>query len=245
MENINSWEQLKPIASDYMIACSQDENFVQGWRLTNGSAVLVNDGDAHRLLIGGECTPLEYVRILSEAAVAGTPAASVSIPNSLAIQIKPEKANDWYYMVRHFARPNVAMPPDCEIVSPGVIDQEIARFIQLSAPDSSAVPGHPEIDFWIIARDSTGEIAAAAAGTTWSSGAKIVASVAVGIEHRRQGWGSVVTMLALQEHFSRGATWVSLGVRGSNAGAIEMYRSLGFDIEHHLTGIRLISPDLT
>lgn len=245
MELINSWVELAPFASEYMVACSQDENFVQGWRLSNGSAVLLNTGDGYRLLIGGECSPLDYVRILTEASTQGTPAASANVPYSLAEQIKPEKSRDWFYMVRKNARPHVALPPDCYVVRPNEIDQEIARFLQLNAPDSSALPGDPEIDFWIVARDGNSEIAAVCAGTTWGSGTKIVASVAVGIDHRRQGWGSVVTMLGLQEHFNRGAQSVGLGVRGSNSGAIDMYRSLGFDSEYHYTGIRLISPDLS
>jgi hypothetical protein len=244
MRTIETWTEFLPHASAYMRACVQTENYSRGWHLAKGAAVLVDGGDEYRLLIDGECTPLEYVRILTEAASSSTPAASANIPFDLAQQLKPEKSRDWYYLERTSPRASLALPAECAVVLPGKMDQEISRFIQLNASDSSVVPGNPEIDFWIVAHNSENEIIATAAGTTWSSGIKVVASVAVGIGARRQGWGSVVTMLALQQHFELGASTVGLGVRGSNMGAVEMYRSLGFEDEYHYSSIRLITTDL-
>jgi hypothetical protein len=244
MRTIDSWTEFLPLASPYMMACVQTENYSRGWQLAHGAAVLVQGENEYRLLIDGDCTPLEYVRILSEAVNSSTPAASANVPFALAEKLKPEKARDWFYLERTSPRAKLALPAECTLVRPGQMDQEISRFLQLNASDSSVVPGNPEIDFWIVAHNSENEIIATAAGTTWSSGTKIVASVAVGINARRQGWGSVVTMLALQQQFDLGASTVGLGVRGSNTGAVEMYRSLGFENEFHYSGIRLITTDL-
>jgi ribosomal-protein-alanine N-acetyltransferase len=111
--------------------------------------------------------------------------------------------------------------------------------LQLAAPDSSVSPGNPEIQFWVLSRGADGALQAAAAGTKWSSGAHVINAVAVAPAARRQGLGSVITLLAAQQHFADGAKAVALGVRGSNIGALAMYRKVGFDVEMHFSSVRL------
>ena len=132
-------------------------------------------------------------------------------------------------MIRRQPFPPLSLPGTAEIITDSRRDAEISRFLQLNAPQSAVMPGNPEIQFWAVEFDADNNIVATAAGTEWTSGARVVNSVAVATDARRKGLGANITRLAVQQHFGNGAEVVGLGVRGTNRGAIEMYRSLGFE----------------
>lgn len=56
-----------------------------------------------------------------------------------------------------------------------------------------------------------------------------IQNLAVHPEHRRRGLGRFLVLQALEEGRSRGATSALLEVRGSNAAARSLYRTLGFE----------------
>jgi len=239
MQPISSWTEFEPFAGPYIRATIPPEAFVLGWKLPAAVAGIAFNGEDNWLTIDGDCSQLEYVNIVAQAITAGHPVAAVNIPTALADKLSVQHKRPWLWMLREHPFPVASVPADCRIVEPGEIDSEITRFLQLAGPDSAVWPGNPELLFWVVARNSDGELSAVAAGVQWSSGARVISSVAVMPQARREGLGSTVTLLAGQQHFARGAASVSLGVRGTNSGAIAMYRGIGFDSERDFTAFRL------
>ena len=245
MDAITERTAFAPHVRPYVRAAVPVESFLMGWALADGSAVLVDSGKDIELLIEGQATPLEYARLLAHATEAGYPVNTVTLPSSLAELITVPEPREWYWLMRTRPFPVAPVPTHTRVVTTHDFDAEITRFLQRSAADAAVMPGNPEINFWVLSRAVSGELQAVAAGTTWSSGARVIHSVAVATEARRQGLGSLVTVLAGQQHFADGAVSVSLGVRGSNAHALAMYRKLGFDAEIHFVSSRLSRRSLS
>lgn len=229
----------------YLRAAVPVESFLMGWALTAGSAVLIDNGKDYELLIEGDASPLEYARILAAAAEAGTAVNTLTLPTTLAEQVSLPDPRDWYWLARTRPFPVAPVPTHTRVVASQDYDAEISRFLQVTAADAAVLPGNPELNFWVVSRGPDSSLQAVAAGTTWSSGARVINSVAVAPDARRQGLGSLVTMLAGQQHFADGAQSVSLGVRGSNLNALAMYRRLDFDVELHFVSARLSRRSLS
>lgn len=225
----------------YISAAVPRETLLAAWQLPAGFAALADTGDHNWLVIEGTATRLEYVRLLSSCAELGRPAHTAAIPTELAEQLQLPDSRRWLWMWREDGLRS--LPLGCSVVAPGAEDAELTRFLAHAAPDATVTPGDPEIGFWVVHRSAEGEINAVAAGVTWNSGAAVIASVAVGPNQRRQGFGSCVTQVAASEHFLRGARRVCLGVRGTNIAAQEMYRTIGFDQDCDFTSVRLIDKD--
>lgn len=245
MDPITERTAFAPYVRPYIRAAVPVESFLMGWALADGSAALVDSGKDIELLVEGLVTPLEYARLLAQATEAGYPVNTVTLPSSLAELITLPEPREWYWLMRTRPFPVAPVPAHTRVVTSHDYDAEISRFLQLTAADAAVLPGNPEINFWVLSRGTSGELQAVAAGTTWSSGARVINSVAVAADARRQGLGSLVTVLAGQQHFANGAVSVSLGVRGSNANALTMYRKLGFDTEIHFVSSRLSRRSLS
>ena len=234
-----TWEEFQLSAPDYAKAVAHPLEFIAAWRLRAATAVLLQAPEHPWLLIEGEPTKLEYVQVLAACAASGHPEPAVTIPTSLARELVLAAADHWFWLWRD--EPLRSLPQGCEVVAPGQADAEITRFLQRTAPQSSTLPGHVELRFWVVNRSSDGEIAACAGGRQWRSGEAAVVSVAVAPEHRRRGLGSAVTQVAVSEWFARGAQRVGLGVNGANSGALAMYRAMGFERELDFTSFSLRS----
>lgn len=244
VELITERTQFAPYVGPYARAAVPVEAFDRGWKLDAGSAVLVNTGTAFELIIEGECSPLEYARMLAGLGESGVTLQSATMPFLLGEQLRNPDARDWYWLVKEHPFPVAQVPTHARIITTSECDAEISRFLQLAAPDSAVFPGNPEIRFWVVSRAPSGELQAVSVGTEWSSGARVINSVAVAPEHRRQGLGKLVTALAGQQHFADGAKSVALGVRGSNSNALAMYRGLGFDKVLHFSSVRMSPKSL-
>lgn len=225
-----------PASAEYLRAAVPSGS---GWRLAAGFALLVADGADTELLVEGEVTPLEYARMLAAAVTAGSAVTKVNLPANLAAALALPEPHEWHWLRRDRPFPVVALPADCRVVPPGAVDAEIERFFQTNQISAQVLPGNPEIRFWALGRDAAGEICAAAAGTEWASGERVVNSVGVRPDCRRQGWGGAVTLLAAGQHFSEGAPGVSLGVRGGNLPALSLYRRIGFERQWDFVAARL------
>lgn len=232
-----TWEQLLEVAPPYTRAVAHPLEFLGGWQLAQATATLFDTGQTPWLLIEGQAQPLEYVQLIAELATAGRTHLRLAIPTSLANQISVAGGERWLWMWRE--EPLRSLPQGCEIVPAGVLDQELTRFLQLSSPGASTLPGHPEIEFWVVHRAADGSIDACAAGKKWRSGEAVIVSVAVAADARRQGLGTAVTQVATSEWFSKGASRVGLGVNGGNLGAQALYRKLGFTTEIDFTSFEL------
>lgn len=231
------WDELNQQYLPYITAAVPAPTLVAAWQLGAGFAALADTGEHNWLVVEGDASRLEYVRLLSAAAEIGSPVHTAAIPTELAEQLQVPGARRWFWMWRE--QKLRSLPMGCEVVEGNDYDQELSRFLQVSAADASVQPGDPELNFWVLHRNPEGELDAVAGGVTWNSGAAVVVSVAVLPASRRQGLGRAVTLVATSEHFARGANRVSLGVRGSNIPAQELYRSIGFDCERDFTSIRL------
>ncbi|MEN9710849.1 MAG: hypothetical protein RL441_841 [Actinomycetota bacterium] len=239
MQPITDRIAFAPHVGKYVRAAVPIESFLLGWVLPAGSAVLIDNGRDWELIIEGEATALDYARMLAGAAEAGYGVNTATLPFELGQHLNNPEARDWYWMMRERPFGVVAMPPHIRVIRSNEFDSEIGRFLQLASPDTSVTPGNPEIQFWVLSRAADGSLQAAAAGTKWSSGAHVINAVAVAPSARRHGLGSIVTLLAAQQHFADGAKAVALGVRGTNHNALQMYRKLGFDVEMHFSSVRL------
>lgn len=232
------FHELNAAGTPYLKAAVPSHAFVAGWRSAGAVAVLVAGDEGRELLIEGELDRLTYVRVLAAASEHGS-VDSATVPRTLGSQLRLEKSSEWAWMWRD--EPLRSLPMGCEIVTDGHANGEISHFLQQASPRASAMPGDPEIAFWVVHRDGEGALNAVAAGSEWQSGAKVIVSVAVREDSRRQGLGRIVTQVACSEWFGRGADFVALGVRSSNAGAVALYQQLGFDSMREWTSFGLRS----
>jgi ribosomal protein S18 acetylase RimI-like enzyme len=111
-------------------------------------------------------------------------------------------------------------------------NEVITEFLSTHAPQSSAKPGNPEIQFWGCVRNDEGEIAAIAAITQWESGEYMLSSVATHTQMRGQGFAQKVCAGLVGLSYDRGIERLHLVVLSSNAAAIHAYSRIGF----HLIG---------
>ena len=207
------------------------------WQLASGWASLVDGDEGPVLLTEGELNLLDYARLIAAAVELGQSPVFVNLPTTLAEKIAIERPHRWVWLWRE--TPLRSLPQGCEVVEPGAVDGELAKFLEAAAPDSSRKPGHPEVEFWVVHRNPAGDIDGCAGGSRWSTGLANIVSVAVATAARGRGIGSAVTQVAASEWFSRGESRVALGVRQSNAAALHVYRRLGFDHEIDYTSFRL------
>lgn len=117
-------------------------------------------------------------------------------------------------------------------VEPLEDDEFISEFLNTHAPQSSAKPGNPEIQFWGCIRNDDGDIAAIAAITQWESGEYMLSSVATHTDMRGQGFGQKICAGLLGLSYDRGIERLNLVVLSSNTAAIKAYSRIGF----HLIG---------
>lgn len=109
-------------------------------------------------------------------------------------------------------------------------DVFIANFLDAHAPNSSARPGNPEIEFWGCVRNGQGEIAAIAAITEWESGEKMLSSVATHTDMRGQGFAQRVCAGVVGLAYDRGIERIHLVVLSENTPAIQAYSKIGFEV---------------
>ncbi len=107
-------------------------------------------------------------------------------------------------------------------------DTFIEEFLSTHAPDSSARPGNPEIQFWGCVRNEDEEIAAIAAITEWESGEYMLSSVATHEKMRGRGYSQKVCAGLLGLSYDRGIERINLVVLSSNTPAISAYKKVGF-----------------
>ncbi len=107
-------------------------------------------------------------------------------------------------------------------------DDVISAFLDEHAPDSSARPGNPEIQFWGCVRSDDGEIASIAAITQWESGEYMLSSVGTHSQMRGKGYAQKVIAGLLGLAYDRGIERVNLVVLSSNTAAISAYKKIGF-----------------
>ncbi|MEY4323386.1 MAG: FR47-like protein, partial [Actinomycetota bacterium] len=226
----------------FIQALIPSDQFRIGWSGEDFQAVVSQNNQETFLVYVGAALPLEYARIIADATTSGFPPSRISISTALAAKLKFEKQMDFIFMVRNRPFPPHQVPSGAAIVQPGDCDHDIEKFLLQHSPDAAVKPGNPEINFWITVRDAHHNLLAVSAGVTWQSGEKVINSVAVAETSRRRGFGSLVTLLAGQQHFAQGAKRVGLGVRASNRGALALYRELGFDDEYAMSAVRLMNP---
>jgi ribosomal protein S18 acetylase RimI-like enzyme len=231
--------EIAPRLGRYVRASVDPESFLGAWAFDRGVAVLSDSGEERRLVIEGEITPLDYVRVIADATERGLAPAVVTLPRALASTMSFEKVREWNWYLKENPFPPVAQPQGIHLITHNNADKDIEKFLRTHAPHASVLPPHPEIRFWVVATDNERNIKATACGVVWSTGAAVVNSVAVAEDFRGQGLGKLVTRLAVQQHFAAGATSVSLGVWAQNQAAVGMYQAMGFDHEFNLTSTRL------
>jgi ribosomal protein S18 acetylase RimI-like enzyme len=108
-------------------------------------------------------------------------------------------------------------------------DEVVSAFLDTHAPDSSARPGNPEIQFWGCVRNVEGEIASVAAITQWESGEYMLSSVGTHLDMRGKGYAQKVCAGLLGLAYDRGIERVNLVVLSSNTPAINAYKKIGFN----------------
>jgi len=118
-------------------------------------------------------------------------------------------------------------------------DVFIADFLDTHAPNSSARPGNPEIEFWGCVRNPEGEIAAIAAITEWESGEKMLSSVATHTDMRGQGYAQKVCSGVVGLAYDRGIERIHLVVLSENTPAIRAYANIGFELVGKFTSFSL------
>jgi GNAT superfamily N-acetyltransferase len=178
-----------------------------------------------------------------DAVMHGMTVENVSLDERIAQQLSMPDTRDWYWLSCEEPLSHVPVKYPHAVITDSSCDAEIEVFLHRNAPDAAVFPGNPEIDFWITIRSPEGTLAAVACGTTWSTGAHVLHSVAVSKDHRRKGLGAAVTIAAIQQHQKSGVVVVGLGVRGSNSQALSLYRTLGIRRETHFFSTSLISPE--
>jgi ribosomal protein S18 acetylase RimI-like enzyme len=86
--------------------------------------------------------------------------------------------------------------------------------------------GHPSFTYYLARLD--GEPAAVARRATFD-GASYLSSIGTAGWARQQGLGRLVTVSAVADAVTAGSEWTYLGVFTDNTGAIDLYRSVGFE----------------
>lgn len=118
-------------------------------------------------------------------------------------------------------------------------DLEIKEFLELHAPDSSVMPGNPEIVRWATLAYED-RLVGVAAICRWESGRFVVASVATDSKMRGQGFGAKIMEEVHRLAFQEGIDRLSLGVRAENAHAKRLYERSGYGLLHEFTYIERI-----
>jgi ribosomal protein S18 acetylase RimI-like enzyme len=86
--------------------------------------------------------------------------------------------------------------------------------------------GHPSFTHYLVRLDG---VPAAVARRATFDGASYLSSIGTASWARRQGLGRLVTVSAVADAVTAGSDWTYLGVFADNAGAIGLYRSIGFE----------------
>ena len=115
-----------------------------------------------------------------------------------------------------------------ELSNEQALAENLGAFLTEHAPDSSTLPGNPEVIFWGIIRDGAGELAALAAIVQWESGAKMVSSVATRTDMRGQGLAQRLMRGVVRMSFDRGIERLNLAVFTQNLPARAVYERVGF-----------------
>lgn len=236
----NSYEEFKKNSTGFVYSVGSESQFRHGWVADDFSAAIYELEKDNYFIYVGVPHQLEYARIIAAATELGFAPTLMTLPKDLAERLGFNNGREFFWMLRNQPFPPRLWPAGAQVVTDNEFDKEIESFLRAHAPDSAVWPGNPEIDFWITLRDPHNNLTAVAAGVTWQSGEKVLNSVSVATNLRRQGLGALVTLLAGQQHFAAGATRVALGVRASNRGALAMYREIGFDDETALINVRLV-----
>jgi ribosomal-protein-alanine N-acetyltransferase len=85
-------------------------------------------------------------------------------------------------------------------------------------------------NFEFIVAEKYGRIIACAGAEIYHDGTAEIDSIAVDADFRGQGIGKILLVKLLNAIIERGATFVVLEVRPSNAAAIKLYEGFGFEI---------------
>ena len=107
-------------------------------------------------------------------------------------------------------------------------DDVIEEFLATHAPNSSARPGNPEVQFWGCVRNDRGELAAIAAITEWESEEKMLSSVATHTDMRGKGYAQRLCSGLVGLAFDRGIDRINLVALSSNVAALKVYEKIGF-----------------
>ena len=106
--------------------------------------------------------------------------------------------------------------------------ENLGVFLADHAPDSSTLPGNPEVIFWGVIRDEAKKAAALAALVEWESGAKMVSSVATRTDMRGQGLAQQLVKGMVRMACDRGIDRLNLAVFTQNQSARAVYERVGF-----------------
>lgn len=109
-------------------------------------------------------------------------------------------------------------------------DAFVKDFLEHHAPESSVVPGNPEILFWAVIKTLDDQIAALACLTQWESGEKMISSVATAVHLRGQGYAQRLVAGIVRNAFDLGIERVGLAVMSGNLPARKVYEKVGFTL---------------
>ncbi len=107
-------------------------------------------------------------------------------------------------------------------------EEEVLKFIQSHAPDSSVKPGNNEIIFWGGLRNLYRELVACAVVVKWQSGLHVVSSVTTRTQERGQGLGTALSIGIACHARELGIPFLGLGVRRDNFVAQRVYEKAGY-----------------
>ena len=103
----------------------------------------------------------------------------------------------------------------------------IKGFLETHAPESSVLPGNPEIREWVgIAHED--EVVAIAAITEWESGECMISSVGTAAPFRGQGFAKKLMNAVIHRAFNLGYSRLGLAVMSKNLPARAVYEAVGF-----------------
>ena len=240
-------------AADVLVATGNDpyarsslrRPMVRGWMLDGALAWVGTDPDERLPWLTTHGTPAAVGALLAELLPQLPARQRVTVPRGTPAHLPTWvgiNGTNWDF--RHLS----ARPP--EQPSEGDVhllddDPAVAALLAAASPTASTRPGEPSVRRWFGVRDG-GELVACAADTSGSTGstrAGHLSSIAVHPSARGRGLGKAVTAALSRRMFDEGCDLVTLGMYADNKIGRALYDALGFADDHRYTsGPLLVRP---
>lgn len=238
MHEISEYSEIDHTKSVYVRVTSAPENFLAGWTDGSGQAIALARSAGTFLYFSKGSNPSFYARAIMAAATKLGEIKEVTVHSELAAKLSPKDTFPWVWMTKFDKELPDFSQLNLETITDARLNNQIHAFTVRSGFDAHFLPGHPEIEFWVVAWNSEKTaIQAVAAGSQRISGERVVNTVLVAPHLRGQGLGKLITAAAASEIFNRGAGQVHLGVKGMNKIARNTYAALGFELVEELVAI--------